>query len=54
MTRSLQFAIFLIALTGIVSTFTGCNEGPLEEAAESVEEAGEEVADEVDDATDEN
>lgn len=29
------------------------DEGPVEEAAESMDEAGEEIADEVDDATDE-
>jgi hypothetical protein len=54
MRKYFRVAMMCLAFTGGVMTtaaISGCNEGPLEEAAESVEEGVEEVADEIDDAT---
>ncbi len=48
LTRSL-YLLMLIACLGL----TACdNDGPMEEAGESIDEAAEEVGDEIDDATD--
>lgn len=44
-------AALLLALAGFSLTACDHDEGPMEEAAESVEEGAEEVEDEIDDAT---
>lgn len=50
MTLKIQTALFTL-LTALAMPLTGCDrdEGPLEEAAESIEEGAEEVRDELDD-----
>ena len=44
-------AAMLLAVAGFSMTACDRDEGPMEEAAESVEEGAEEVADEIDDNT---